>query len=296
MPRKNEPEQNEEQPKGLIIDGRATRRNVTLRKRPVVRLEDQEQPRRRPERRDPEDEPARAKRGCWSTCALYSGLSLVILTLVFAVMAVAFTQEVTDFLDEPWNRISELLGFTGNATPEVTDTKVIVLGIQKMSFLETTRGDIMIEKTVVQEKTFVLKDASLHIRYIGRVTAGIDLSLITESDVILNPDNSLTVNMPPAQISGCYLQDPEILDSGCGTSFLGMADCDATLDQLQEVAYDRALVDLLETTQELELLNTAYENAEDSVAAFLNTLGYRDEQIEFRRSSEVLPPDESCIS
>lgn len=234
------------------------------------------------------------QRSALSTCALFTGIILVILVLGVCLWSIAVTQGVRGFMGDTWSFFEDLLGFGGDSEPEVVDTTVIVLGIKELAFLETVSGDVMIEKTVVQEKTSVLKDAKLRIRYVGRVTAGIDLSLITVEDITVQADNTLVVSLPPVQYSGCYLQNPEILSSTCGTNFLGLGDCSDTFKRMQETAHERAIKELLETAEKLELLDQAYQNAEQAVYGLLHNMGYND--VQFVRSEESLPPNESCVT
>jgi hypothetical protein len=255
--------------------------------------------RRKPVHQPPVIEPPVAspnQRGCLATCALFGGLSLLILTITFAAILFAFTQSVTNFFGDAWDGARDLFGIGDGATPEVVDTQVIVLGIRHMSVLQTTSGDILIEKEVVQEKTSLLKDAKLRIRYIGRATAGIDLAQITDQSVTVGPENHITIELPPAQITGCYLRDPEILENSCGTSFLGVADCSDTYERLQDKAYERAIGDLLDTAQELNLAEQAYQSAEATIADLLRDLGYSTDSVSFTRRNETLPPDDSCLA
>lgn len=233
-------------------------------------------------------------RGCWGTFALFFGASMLVVTIVFAITVLAFTNEVSDFMDAPVDNVLELIGIDrGRSTPEVTDTRIIVLGIKQLSVLETVRGDILVQKTVVQEKSSVLKDARLRVQFYGRLTAGVDLSQIADDDIIVQSPDAIEVHLPPAQITGCYLQDPEILESSCGTNFLGMGNCSDTFQRLQKTAYDRGLVDLLQAADELNLLDEAIANAETSIASLLREFGF--ESITFIRSDETLPPDATCL-
>ena len=138
----------------------------------------------------------RQRRGCMGTVALFGGLSLLVLTLALAIMMLAFTQQMTSFFDDPVDNVLEMFGIDrGNTEPEVVDTQLILLGIKDMAMLETTRGDILIEETVVQPKEFLLKDARLRVQYLGRVTAGIDLSQITEASILEPPDDRLVIQL-----------------------------------------------------------------------------------------------------
>lgn len=259
----------------------------------------------------PEDHPARRKRRPLpppepiivetraprrgASCGFFAGLSLLVVVVVAGIVILAFTNRLTGFMDDPLDNTLELLGIDrGQTEPEVIDARVVVLGIQNLALLETTRGDILVDETVVQEKTFVLRDARLRVQYAGRVTAGLDLSRLGEQDVVVEMPDRVTINLPPAQITGCYLRDPEIIENTCGTNLLGMADCSATYERLQRTAYERARVDLLETAQELDVLTDAIESAESAIAGLLRDLGF--EEITFNRSTETLPPDDSCVA
>lgn len=235
----------------------------------------------------------RQRRGCMGTVALFGGLSLLVLTLALAIMMLAFTQQMTSFFDDPVDKVLEMFGIDrGNTEAEVVDTQLILLGIKDMAMLETTRGDILIEETVVQPKTFLLKDARLRVQYLGRVTAGIDLSQITEANILEQTDDRLVIQLPPAQITGCYLQYHDTLENTCGTNVLGMADCSATFERLNETAYERGMQDLLRTAEELAILDIAYDNAETAIAGLLRDLGF--ETIEFRHSDPLPITAENC--
>jgi hypothetical protein len=134
----------------------------------------------------------------------------------------------------------------------------------------------------------------LYIRYIGRVTAGIDLSLIEDDDITVGLDKSVVIKLPPAQITGCYLQNPEVIDSTCGTSFLGASDCDQIIEDMRQEAYEKGLQYLLEAAEEDQLLDHAYSNAEEAIIDLLKDLGY--ENVRFGKSDQVLPPDSSCTT
>ncbi|HML22209.1 MAG TPA: DUF4230 domain-containing protein [Aggregatilinea sp.] len=259
-----------------------------------IGLPDQ-RPRRR--KRRPEPEPPIQyieQRSIWPSCGTFVGISLLVIVLVFGAIALAFTNEVTDFFDDPVDNLLEMVGIDrGNSTPEVVDARVVVLGIQELAVIETTRADILVDETVVQEKTFVLRDARLRVQYSGRVTAGVDLSLIEDGDVIVEGPERVTINLPPAQITGCYLRDPEILENTCGTNVLGMANCSDTYETLQQTAYNRAMSDLLDTAQEQDVTGLAIASAESAISDLMKNLGITE--ITFNRSTDTLPPDDSCM-
>ncbi len=278
---------NAEERRPAVVDGEI--RGITL---------PDQRPTRRKRRPAPDSEPVPVQyieRRSLPGCGFFVGASLLVIVLVFALIALAFTNELTDFFDDPVDNVLEMVGIDrGNSTPEVVDARVVVLGIQNLAVIETTRADILVDETVVQEKAFLLRDARLRVQYSGRVTAGVDLSLIQDADVAVDGPGRVTINLPPSQITGCYLRDPEILENTCGSNVLGTANCSDTYENLQQTAYNRAMSDLLETAQEQDVTGLAIASAESAISGLLEDLGFDD--IVFNRSINVLPPDDSCLS
>jgi hypothetical protein len=233
----------------------------------------------------------RSGRGCLGSLLLtaISPFRLVILVglgIVVAILVLSFA----NFMSDPLDNFLGTFGFDKDAEPEVADSRTIVLNIQEMAVLETVRSGILITKTVVDSSA--APDAELQISYVGTVKAGVDLSLIGEEDVIVNEDNSLTVVLPPPQITHCDLGKPEIHRWDC-RGWAGLQDCSARRDRVQSVAYDRAMEELLETGYELDLLALCSQNAQATLQQLLKSLGY--ERVQFQQGAEVLPPDESCL-
>lgn len=234
--------------------------------------------------------PAPPQRGCMGTCAYFGGLSLLVMTLVVACMALVMTFEFASFMRDPLDNFLEVFGFDADAEPQTVDSRTIVLGIKEMAVLQTASGDILISKTVVDSGA--APDAEITVNYIGNVTAGIDMALVTEEHIITDDRGDLTVILPPAQLTGCYLGKPEIVNRRC-TGIPLAQDCGKIIERLQGVAYDRALEELRETAYELNLAELAYQEAESRLYDLLGSLGYSD--ITFERSEEVLPPSPSCF-
>ncbi|MEB2287260.1 MAG: DUF4230 domain-containing protein [Anaerolineae bacterium] len=243
-------------------------------------------PRRKRRRSSP---PPRA-RGCWSTCAFFTGASLLVLTVVLACMALVLTIGVADFLGDPAGNFLSIFGFDSDAEPEVVDSRTVVLNIQKLAVLETVRSGLVITKTVVDSGA--APDAELNVSYVGTVKAGVDLAQIGEDDLVASADDVLTVTLPPAQITHCSLGKPEVHSWDC-RGWAGLQDCGGRFRRMQGEAYDRAIDDLLETATTLDLLGLATQNAQATLYDLLQKLGF--EQIVFQTSAEVLPPDSSCL-
>lgn len=231
----------------------------------------------------------RAPRSCLGTCAFFSGASLLVLTLVIGCMLVVSTLSLTKFLRDPLGNFLAVFGFEQDSEPQEVDSRTIVLGIQRLALLQTASGDVLITKTVVD--TGAAPDAEITVSYVGHVNAGIDLSLITDADVVVEADGAVTITLPPAQLTGCYLGKPEIQQRECVDIPL-VQDCGAIVQRLQDRAYDRALEELRETALALDLLGVANQQAEAQVFEQLRKLGIN--QVSFRRAEITLSPDPSC--
>ncbi len=248
----------------------------------------------------PKDEAARG-RGCllgaliapqrWARLGLVGGMALALVLLLTVCATMIVTVQAMDFLRDPLGGFLGVFGFEADATPQEVDSRTIVLGIQQMALLQTASGDIEITKTVVD--TGAAPDAELTVSYVGRVTAGIDLSQVTEENVQIAPDGSVTVTLPPAYLTGCYLGKAQILNLSC-TDIPFVQDCNKIVAELRSVAYDRALEELRATAEELQLTELAYREAETQLYELLGSFGFT--AITFQRSNAAAPPDPSCYA
>jgi hypothetical protein len=123
---------------------------------------------------------------------------------------------------------------------------------------------------------------------------GIDMAQITNEDIVAMGDNQVSIYLPPVQVTGCYLQEPEILKWECGYIIWGGGQCDDKLNELQDVLYEEGLAELLLKAEELNIAEAAYTNAESQIYDLVSGLGY--DQVYFERSTEVPPPDDSCFA
>jgi hypothetical protein len=246
---------------------------------------------------DPQERPRRRSRrgtrqglGCLGTLRLVALLPVLVIALVVGCMMLVMLFEFASFMRDPLDNFLGVFGFDPDAKPEEVDSITIVLGIREMSILETIRSDILITKTVVDSGA--APDAELRVTYLGWVKAGIDLSLVTEDSIVARSDGSLTITLPPAQLTWCDLGKPDN-DVDC-TDIPFVQDCNAIVDRLQDEAYDRAIEELRETAYELDLLTLANDEAESRVYALLESLGYT--RVTFQRSTEELPASETCFA
>lgn len=228
-------------------------------------------------------------RGCWATCALFGGASVLVLTLVVACMALIMTLQVADFLGDPVDNFLAVFGFEKDATPTVTDSRTIVLSVQELALLETVQSGIVITKTVVDSGA--APDAELQISYTGTIKAGIDLATIDEDDITVTPDGAVRLVLPPPHITYCDLGKPEVHAWTC-RGWAGLQDCSSRYERMQGEAYNRAMGDLLEAAETMDLLGLARQNAEATLYDLLQKLGFAS--VTFEVSGET-PPSRSLV-
>jgi hypothetical protein len=162
--------------------------------------------------------------------------------------------------------------------PRTTTGPVVVEGIRELDQPATVRwtesvpvtretgGDIL-DRLFSGEKVIVIAT--------GKVEAGVDLGDITKDDVSVGGD-SVTIDLP----------QPEILSASLDEEKTSVYDRDFSPlnvrpdDQLVEEARLQAVEKIKVAARENEILDTAENNAEDSVRAFVTTL--RFEEVRFR--------------
>jgi hypothetical protein len=166
----------------------------------------------------------------------------------------------------------------GEKPPRTTTGPVVVEGIQELDQLATVRwtesvpvtketGGAILDRLFNGEKVLVIAT--------GEVEAGIDLGDIGKDDVSVNSD-TVTIDLP----------EPEILSAGLDEEKTRVYDRDFSPlnvrpdDDLVEEARLQAVEKIRDAARENKILDTAEHNAEDSVRAFVTTLGF--EEVQFR--------------
>jgi hypothetical protein len=166
----------------------------------------------------------------------------------------------------------------GEKPPRTTTGPVVVEGIQELDQLATVRwtesvpvtretgGDIL-GRLFSGEKIVLIAT--------GNVEAGVDLGDINKDDVSVNGD-SVTIDLP----------EPEILSASLDEERTRVYDRDFSPlnirpdDQLVEEVRVRALKKVEMAARMNGILDTAETNAENSIRAFVTTLGF--EEVRFR--------------
>jgi hypothetical protein len=162
--------------------------------------------------------------------------------------------------------------------PRTTTGPVVVEGIQELDQLATVRwtesvpvtrktgGDIL-DRLFSGEKVIVMAT--------GKVEAGVDLGDITKDDVSVGGD-SVTIDLPQPEIFSASLDEEKTRVYDRDFSPLNVRPD----DHLVEEARLQAIQKIKGAARENEILDTAENNAEDSVRAFVTTLGF--EEVRFR--------------
>lgn len=162
--------------------------------------------------------------------------------------------------------------------PPRTTTGPVVEGIQELDQLATVRwtesvpvtretgGDIL-DRLFDGERVLVIAT--------GEVEAGVDLGDIGKEDVSVNSD-TVTIDLPEPQILSASLDEEKTRVYDRDFSPLNVHPD----DDLVEEARLQAVKKIGDAARENEILVTAEHNAEDSVRAFVTTLGF--EEVRFR--------------
>jgi Protein of unknown function (DUF4230) len=198
----------------------------------------------------------------------------LVLALVIVVLGVALGVGLARF-GSSLPIVGPLLG---EKPPRTTTGPVVVEGIKELDQLATVRwtesvpvtretgGDIL-DRLFSGEKVIVIAT--------GKVEAGVDLGDIDKDQVSVNGD-SVTIDLP----------EPEILSASLDEERTRVHDRDFSPlnfrpdDDLVEEARLQAVQKITDAARENEILDTAEHNAEDSVRAFVTTLGF--EEVRFR--------------
>ena len=203
-----------------------------------------------------------------------SGLgTTLVLALVIVVLSVLLGVGLANYGDR-----LPLLGplFVEERT-RTTTSPVVVEGIQELDRLATVRwtesvvvtresGGTRLEQFLTGERVLLVAT--------GEVEAGVDLADIGEDDVLVDGDR-VTIDLPEPQILSSSLDEERtrVYDRDRGLLNLGADDV-----LVQEARRD-AEAEVVSTAEENGILETAERNAEESIRAFVTTLGF--EEVEF---------------
>ena len=199
-------------------------------------------------------------------------------TLVLAIVIVVLSAALGVGLARYGPELPLVGSLLGEKPPRTTTGPVVVEGIQRLDQLATVRwtesvpvtresgGDIW-ERVFNGEKVLVIAT--------GNVEAGVDLGDIHKRDVSVNGD-TLTIDLPEAEILSASLDEETTRVYDRDLSLLNFHPD----DDLVEQARLRAVQKIEASARENGILDTAEQNAEDSIRAFVRTL--RFDEVRFR--------------
>lgn len=167
-----------------------------------------------------------------------------------------------------------------SSAPVFATTPTIVQQIQSLNELVTVK--YVLEKVVAYDdpKYFAdlipLGENKLILLAHGVVKAGVDLSKLTKSDVVVS-EGKITLTIPQATLTDAYLdeQHTQVLDRQTG--LLRRFDKD-----MEKIARQHALSEIQRGARQSGIVREANERARAQLTGLLRTLGYKEVDIRTR--------------
>ncbi len=161
----------------------------------------------------------------------------------------------------------------GDGTTRTTAGPVVVEGIQRLDRLATVRWteSVPVTKEEPGRLAEILTGERVLLLASGEVEAGVDLAKIGPEDVRVDGER-VTIRLP----------EPEILSSSLNEEETGVYDRDQGFlnlrpdDDLVQEARREAEAEIVTAARENGILDTAETNAEESIRAFVTTLGFKE--------------------
>jgi len=199
-------------------------------------------------------------------------------TLVLALVIVVLSTSLGVGLARYGPELPLVGPLLGEKPPRTTTGPVVVEGIQKLDQLATVRwtesvpvtresGGDLLERLFSGEKVLVIAT--------GSVEAGVDLGEIRKDDVSVN-GGTATIDLPKPEILSVSLDEGKTRVYDRDLSPLNVRPD----DDLVEEARLRAVEKIKASARGNGILDTAEQNAEDSIRALVTTLGF--EEVRFR--------------
>ena len=161
---------------------------------------------------------------------------------------------------------------------QTTTGPVVVEGVQDLNRLATVRwresvivtresGGTELERFLAGEKVLLVAT--------GDVEAGVDLASLGRDDVKVNGE-TVTIRLPEPEILSVSLDEQKtaVYDRDFGP--LNLRPDDDLVEQARAAAVDR----IEQAARDEDILDKAEQNAEDSIRAFVRTLGFEEVRFE----------------
>jgi hypothetical protein len=198
----------------------------------------------------------------------------LVLALVIVVLSVALGVGLARY-GETLPIVGSLLG---EKPPRTTTGPVVVEGIRDLDQLATVRWTESVPVTKESGGDFwdrLFDGEEVLLIATGNVEAGVDLGEIQKDDVSVNGD-TVTIDLPK----------PDILSASLDEKKTHVYDRDMSPlnfhpdDDLVEEARLRAVEKIEASARENGILDTADQNAQNSIRAFVTTLGFEEVRFE----------------
>jgi hypothetical protein len=165
------------------------------------------------------------------------------------------------------------------------DISALVTQVRSLNRLETASMRVLHVSTTTQTYQLVpdaLAGDQLTFLAAGDVIAGVDLALLTQSDVWKKADGTIVMRLPSAQILVTRVDNRESRVISRKTGMLRRADID-----LESRARQRAEAEIRNEAVRKGIISMAQTNAETRIAEFLHTLGFQ--KVEFLKRGAPPP-------
>ncbi|HSP34179.1 MAG TPA: DUF4230 domain-containing protein [Thermoanaerobaculia bacterium] len=166
------------------------------------------------------------------------------------------------------------------------DLASVVTQVRNLNRLETASMRVMHVSTTTQTYQLVpdsLGGDELTFLAVGDVIAGVDLSLLNRDDVWRQPDGTIVMRLPQAQVLVTRVDNRESRVINRKTGLLRREDIN-----LESRARQRAEAEIRNESMRKGILNMATQNAEAKLADFLHTLGFQ--KVSFVTRGPAPPP------
>lgn len=195
-------------------------------------------------------------------------------TLVLALVIVALGVALGVGLARFGSSLPVLGSIFGEAPTQTTTSPVVVEGVRELNQLATVRwtesvivtketGGNALKQTLTGEKVILVAT--------GEVEAGVDLSTL-ENDAVRVDGERVEIRLPKPEILGSSLDEENTRLYDRDQGLLRLRPDDALVEEARADAED----EILTAARENDIEDTAERNAEDSIRAFVTTLGFKE--------------------
>jgi hypothetical protein len=196
----------------------------------------------------------------------------LVLALIIVVLSVALGVGIGSF--DFMERVPVIGPLLEDRPPQTTTGPVVVEGIQELDQLATVRwtesvlvtresGGTDLGRTLTGERVLLVAT--------GDVEAGVNLAELGEDDVRVD-GVTVTIRLPEPEILSVGLDEEEtrVYDRDFGP--LNFRPDDRLVEEARDVALDK----IEKAARGEDILNQAEQNAENSIRAFVTTLGFEE--------------------